>query len=150
MSSSPIPFRMHRTGWFLLAICALIGVEIEGPSLGLPFAVFLLVSLLLHETGHMLAARALWVPVHEFGLTMGGAYNRRAFARRRRDEILISAAGPMMNLCVAVPCLFVPQIGTQLAMGNVALCVVNLLPIPASDGSRILRTLRQAGAPGAA
>jgi Zn-dependent protease len=31
-----------------------------------------------------------------------------------------------------------PVIGTQLALCNMMLCVVNLLPIKSSDGSRIL------------
>jgi len=66
----------------------------------------------------------------------------------RRDEVLISIAGPLTNLCLAIPFLFVPGIGTQLALGNLALCVVNLLPIPSSDGLHILQTLRHSGLPG--
>ena len=93
----------------------------------------------------MSAATALGVPVREFGLRLGGAYTRRAYASRRRDEILISAAGPMMNLFLVLPLLLVPRVGAQLALGNLALCVVNLLPLPSSDGLRILRTLRGSG-----
>ena len=95
----------------------------------------------------MFVATRLRVPVKEFGLRMGGAYNRRAYATRRRDEVLISAAGPMMNLLLVVPFLFVPQIGPQLALGNLALGLVNLLPFPSSDGLRILRTLWGVGLP---
>jgi Zn-dependent protease len=145
-----VPFRMHSTGWVLCAICGAIGVWLGGWRLGVPIGVSLLVSLLLHEVGHMLAARLLWVPVREFGLRLGGAYNRRAFASRRRDEILISAAGPLMNLLLVVPVLFIPRIGVQLALGNLALCVVNLLPIPSSDGLRILRAVWYPGRPGSA
>jgi Zn-dependent protease len=46
-----------------------------------------------------------------------------------------------MNLFLVVPLLFVPQLGAQLALCNLLLCVVNLLPLPSSDGLRILRTL---------
>lgn len=137
-----VPFRIHHTGWFLIAICILIGVWRGGWSLGLPMGALLLASLIMHEVGHMGAAMMLGVPVREFGLRLGGAYNRRAYATSRRDEVFISAAGPLMNLCLAIPLLWLPGIGTQLALGNVALCVVNLLPIPASDGLHILQTLR--------
>lgn len=143
-----VPFRMHSTGWVLCAMCVAIGVWLGGWRLGLPIGFFLLVSLLLHEVGHMLMARLLWVPVREFGLRMAGAYNWRAYATRRRDEILISAAGPMMNLLLVVPVLFIPRIGAQLALGNLALCLVNLLPIPSSDGLRILRTALYSGGRG--
>jgi len=136
MSRFIVPFRMHNTGWFLLIVCVALGFQIGGLLLALPIGALLIASLLLHEVGHMLAATALRVPVREFGLRLGGAYNRRAYATRRRDELIISAAGPLMNLFLVVPLLFVPRLGGQLA-----LCVVNLLPLPSSDGLRILRTL---------
>ncbi len=141
MSRFIVPFRMHNTGWFLLIICVILGFQIGGLRLALPIGALLVSSLLLHEVGHMLAATALRVPVREFGLRMGGAYNRRALAARRRDELIISVSGPLMNLLLVVPLLFVPRLGGQLALCNLLLCVVNLLPLPSSDGLRILRTL---------
>lgn len=136
-----VPFRMHNTGWILFALCVLLGIRISGLRLGLAVGAALVVSLLLHEMGHMLAAIMLRVPVREFGLCLRGAYNRRAYAGRRRGEILISAAGPLMNLFLVVPFLYLPVIGTKLALCNLTICVVNLLPIPSSDGLRILRTI---------
>jgi Zn-dependent protease len=79
--------------------------------------------------------------VREFGLRLGGAYNRRAYATRRRDEILIAASGPLMNLLLILPLIFVPRVGPQLATCNLFLGVINLLPFPSSDGLRILRNL---------
>lgn len=139
---------MHSTGWVLLVLCVLIGMQIGGWRLSLPIGMLLVASLLLHEVGHMLAATLLGVPVREFGLALAGAYNRRAYATRRRDEILISAAGPLMNFCLGFPLLFVPHIGTQLALCNVMLCIVNLIPLPSSDGLRIWRNLWNTSAPG--
>ena len=141
MSRFIVPFRMHNTGWFLLIVCVFLGFQIGGLPLALPIGALLIASLLLHECGHMLAATLLRVPVREFGLRLGGAYNRRAYATRRRDELIISASGPLMNLFLVVPLLFVPRLGGQLALCNLLLCVVNLLPLPSSDGLRILRTL---------
>jgi Zn-dependent protease len=101
-------------------------------------------SLLLHEMGHMLVASMLGVPVREFGLCLGGAYNRRGTASRRRQELLIASAGPMVNLLL-IGSLVLPLIGPQLAYCNLVLCVVNLLPLPSSDGLRILRALSGSG-----
>src|SRR5208337_1471561 len=112
---------MHRTGWFLILLCVAAGVWIGGWRLGLPEGALFLASLLLHEAGHMLAATLLKVPVREFGLELRGAYIRRAHATRRRDEILIAASGPLMNLLLVVPCIFVPRMGPQLAMCNLML-----------------------------
>jgi len=136
-----VPFRMHDTGWLLLALCFLLGIELSGLRLGLAVGAGMAASLLLHEVGHMLAAIMLGVPVREFGLCLSGAYNRRAYAGRSRDEVLISAAGPLMNLFLVLPLLYLPVIGTKLALCNLALCVVNLLPLPSSDGLRMLRTI---------
>jgi len=141
MSRLRVPFCMHRTGWFLVLVCVVLGVRMGGWQLGIPEAALFLLSLLLHEAGHILAAAALKVPVREFGLELRGTYVRRAYATRRRDEILIAASGPLMNLLIVVPFIFLPRLGLQLAMCNMMLAVINLLPLPSSDGLRILRNL---------
>ena len=141
MSRLRVPFCMHRTGWFLVLVCVVLGVRMGGWQLGIPEAALFLLSLLLHEAGHILAAAALKVPVREFGLELRGTYVRRAYATRRRDEIMIAASGPLMNLLMVVPFIFLPRLGLQLAMCNLMLAVINLLPLPSSDGLRILRNL---------
>jgi len=136
-----VPFRMHKTGWVMPGMCCLLGASLCGWRVGIIEGALVIASLLLHEVGHMSAAAMLGVPVREFGLCWRGAYNRRAFASRRRDEILISFAGPLTNLFLALPMLMLPVIGTQLALCNLLLCIVNLLPVPSSDGLRILRNI---------
>ncbi len=135
-----IPFHMHSSGWLVVAFCYVLGIRLSGWWLGLVVAALMVASLLLHEVGHMLAATFLGVQVSEFGLCLKGAYNRRAPSSRRR-EVLISSAGPLMNLVLVIPFLFVPVFGVSLALCNLMLCIFNLLPLPSSDGLRILRAL---------
>ena len=97
-----VPFRMHDSGWLLLALCMLFSVALCGLSRGMVLGYLVAASLVLHELGHIAACFVLRVPVREFGLCLGGAYNRRAYAGRRRDEAIISAAGPLMNLCLVL------------------------------------------------
>lgn len=148
MSRLRVPFCMHRTGWLLVLLCAALGVRIAGWQLGIPVGALLLASLLLHEAGHMLAAAMLRVPVRELGIELRGTYLKRSQSTRRRDEILIAASGPLMNLLVVVPLIFVPRLGLQLALCNLLIGVVNLVPLPSSDGLRILRNLAGSVLPG--
>ncbi len=140
MSRFRVPFRMHASGWVVVGFCSVIGIRLCGLWHGLALGALIVASLLLHEIGHMLVALVLGVPVREFGLCMGGAYNRRGTARRRREELLIASAGPLVNLLL-VATLILPSIGPQLAFCNMVICVMNLLPLPSSDGLRILRAI---------
>jgi Zn-dependent protease len=137
-----VPFRMDRKGWLVVALCILFEIVLRGVWLGFAAGVLLVGCLLFHEVGHMVAAMALGVPVREFGLCAYGAYTRRARSSRRRNEVLISLAGPVMNLLLVFPFLSVPRIGIQLAFCNLTLFVLNLVPLPSSDGLRILNTIR--------
>ncbi len=148
MTPLKVPFRIHSNGWLIPVFCAVTAFRIAGLTLALPIGALLLASLLLHEAGHILAALYFRVPVREFGLAFAGAYTRRAYATRRRHEILIAAAGPAMNLLLVIPFLFLPQYGAQLALCNLLLGIINLLPIPSSDGLRILKAIWYPTAPG--
>jgi len=79
--------------------------------------------------------------------------NWNNFRHRRWDDILVSGAGPAMNLLTAILILGVMKIiqlagGTaylnpilDLARLSLFLCFFNLLPIPPLDGGHILRNL---------
>lgn len=108
---------------------------------GLEAGLLLLTCLLAHELGHVFMAWLLGVPTREVGLCLLGAYHRRAYSTRRRDEMLIAASGPLTNLLLSFPLLFVPHVGFQVSMCCFMLGVINLIPLPSSDGLRILRNL---------
>jgi len=72
---------------------------------------------------------------------------------RRRDDVLISLAGPAMNLALAVVTMGLAKAGlladstvmvrmaVQLTELSLLLCFFNLLPIPPLDGSHLLKNL---------
>ena len=71
----------------------------------------------------------------------------------RVDDILVSMAGPAMNLVLAVALVALARIGlighweqftglcVQMAALSLLLCFFNLIPIPPLDGSHVLRNL---------
>jgi Zn-dependent protease len=71
----------------------------------------------------------------------------------RMDDILITLAGPWMNLLLAVVIMALARVGVsvhsdgmvevclQVARLSLLLCFLNLLPIPPLDGSRVVRVL---------
>jgi Zn-dependent protease len=117
-------------------------------------------SLLAHELGHALAARAFGIYVHSVELfAFGGVTRMIGYSRRPRDEFLVAAAGPVVTLALAV--LFgvpwsvlrflVPQhlplvhllttvIGYA-ALFNLILLLFNMLPGYPLDGGRVAQGL---------
>ena len=80
-------------------------------------------------------------------------FNPRNFSHPRRDQILVTAAGPASNLIIAAAAALalnvipfgvtglVGAIAERAVMLNALLAVFNLLPIPPLDGGQILMAL---------
>lgn len=91
-----------------------------------------------------------------FGWAKPVTINPNNFKQPRRDDILVSAAGPAANLVTAFVFLFFlvlatkyfgrPSQGTFLVLQliiiyNINFAIFNMLPVPPLDGSHILREL---------
>ena len=119
----------------------------------LSYILSLIVALVIHELGHLVAARACCVPVMEFGLGWGrklfgfragdvdysfralpvGAYVRLDIEELQRrplsQQALVLLAGVIVNLLAAAIA------GTnKFALINLILATTNLLPIYQQDG----------------
>ena len=95
---------------------------------------------LLHELAHVLAALLLGVKVKRFGLCWRGVYIVRE-AGTDWQNLLISLAGPLANLALAAAALLVFRRGAIFCAMNLLFGVINLLPIPCSDGLRACKLL---------
>ncbi len=109
---------------------------------GITATALLVGCLLAHEAGHCLMALLTNTRVSEIGLCVRGAYTRRDQAEGF-TELLISAAGVIVNAMIAVAFWNTSGILLWLAQMNAILVVINLLPIRGSDGQRMLAKLRE-------
>ena len=97
-------------------------------------------AMILHECGHVVAALACGIRVKRVGLCSKGLYTVRE-PGPTWINVAVSAAGPVVNLLLAV---VLWRSMPSFAQVNVIACLYNLLPIPNSDGTRILGLLKPA------
>lgn len=94
-------------------------------------------AMILHECGHIGTAFLCGVKVKKVGFSRRGLYTVRE-AGPKWSNVIISAAGPLVNLLLAIA---LWNTLTIFAEVNLVACIFNLLPIPHSDGTRILALL---------
>lgn len=119
--------------------------------LSLAVGVSLVVSVALHEIGHALVARASGAHVDHIALTLwGGHTTYRARRVGALPSVLISLAGPAVNLVIAIGAAMAeraaPGAGSSHLLSmisslNWALAVFNVLPGLPMDGGRALESL---------
>jgi len=136
-----VSFTVHRSGWLLIAVLVAFGYRDLGLGRGILGGLLVTVSLVIHELAHVLVASFFAVPVHGVGIKFIGAYNFRKYARRRMHDVIIAAAGPLCSLLLTFGSFFVPRVGVWLAEWNFGIAFMNLLPLPGTDGYRILKTI---------
>lgn len=147
-----IDLYLHATFLLLLAYGAVQGIDV----LLLVTAVF--GCIVLHELGHALTARLYGIPTRDITLyPIGGVARLERMPRAPGAEFLITLAGPLVNVAIAVTlALVIGLIGffqtgfrgslvldflSQLMWVNVVLAVFNMIPAFPMDGGRILRAL---------
>ncbi len=124
--------------------------------LGLLMAAF--ASVLLHEYGHALMARRFGIQTKDIIITpIGGLARLEGMPQKAFEELLITIAGPLVNLVIAALLAvyifasggaWIPSDGFEglaefpvvLMWMNIALFVFNLIPAFPMDGGRILRS----------
>ncbi|RNL86234.1 site-2 protease family protein [Halostreptopolyspora alba] len=121
---------------------------------GLVAGLLLVLSIVVHELAHALVARAKGVQIDGITLwLLGGVAQMRSEPTSPRDELQISAVGPLASLTLGLVFGLLagaialagpagaPVLATFgfVAWANVLLAVFNLLPAAPLDGGRVLR-----------
>lgn len=154
--------RVHYTFLLLLAWLGTVFWLQSGPVAaldGLLFVILLFACVLLHEFGHVVAARRYGIHTRDITLLpIGGVAALDRMPEKPTQEIIVALAGPAVNLVIAgililifgarlnflMPQIspeFAGQLASRLATVNFALAVFNLVPAFPMDGGRVLRAL---------
>ena len=151
-----IPIRVHFTFLFLVVLVgALLAGTGEPAALAVATLLAIFGCLLLHELGHALVARQLGIGTREIVLLPIGGITRFAGIPSGGAELLIAAAGPAVNLAIAIGlALLITALGlpwdlvseswpasllVRLVLANALIFGFNMLPAFPMDGGRILR-----------
>lgn len=143
-------------GWVVL-MHTRAGGDVGDALRGVALLLAVFACVVLHEFGHALTARRYGIPTRDITLLpIGGVARLARMPEDPRQELLVAAAGPAVNVVLAgllaatlglvvgrVPVtgmtLFGGRFLEQLMWINVVLVVFNLLPAFPMDGGRILR-----------
>jgi Zn-dependent protease/CBS domain-containing protein len=126
---------------------------------GVIFVALLFFCVLLHEFGHIFAARRYGVKAPDVTLwPFGGIANLERIPEKPSQELVIAIAGPLVNVAIAAALLLylgsttdamhlmqVEQVNVglaaKLAGANLFLALFNMIPAFPMDGGRVLRAL---------
>ncbi|OBX27232.1 Zn-dependent protease [Gelidibacter algens] len=161
--------QIHWT-FFLLIAWIVFSEILSGSStdrilFNLQFILAVMICVLLHELGHLLAAKRFGVKTKKMVLLpIGGISTVDNTTESPKVEFLITLAGPLVNIIIAIVLFFVIPVRDYISFNlgeyftalndfsvrtflfflfivNVALAVFNMIPAFPLDGGRILRAL---------
>ncbi|MEL1250998.1 site-2 protease family protein [Aurantiacibacter gilvus] len=140
-----------------IGLTALLDQGVGAAVSSLVFFSLLFICVVLHEFGHILAARRFGVRTPDvLLLPIGGVSRLERIPEEPRKEIIIALAGPLVSFVIGLFVLVVlgfPQVDlvnglagpeailVQLGWLNIFLGAFNLIPAFPMDGGRVLRAL---------
>ncbi len=154
--------RVHVTFLILVGWYAYVAYTMGGQAAAVAAAAFILLvfgCVLLHEFGHILAARRYGIRTPEVLLSpIGGLARLERLPEEPRQELVVALAGPAVTLAIILALggwlratgwreplfLFTPgaeHLVPSIFRVNVVLLLFNLLPAFPMDGGRVLRAL---------
>jgi Zn-dependent protease len=166
---SGIKIIVHWTFFFLIAWVVFSELKRGGTTnsvlfnLALVLAVF--VCVVLHELGHALTAKRFGINTNKITLLpIGGMASLERIPESPKQELLVTLAGPLVNVLIAIFLYFIVPVNEFLHLNftetfetlssftlqsflfylyvvNIGLVVFNLIPAFPMDGGRILRAL---------
>jgi Zn-dependent protease/predicted transcriptional regulator len=153
--------KIHITFILFLAWIAFSGWSRGGPAAALDstlFIVLLFACVVLHEFGHIAAARRYGIRTPEVTLLpIGGVASLQRLPSDPAQELIVALAGPAVNLVIGL--VLIAALGSahpsdlqqiddpklsllgRLAIANIFLVVFNLIPAFPMDGGRVLHAL---------
>jgi len=153
-----IPLKVHATFLLLLLLIFFAGASVIGMGglYGVIFVILIFASVVFHELSHAMVARHFGIAVEDITLLpIGGVARMVKTPEKPTQEILVSAAGPISSLVLAVLLWFVANLTgidvnfseaakegnllVDLIVVNIVLAIFNLLPAFPMDGGRVLR-----------
>jgi Zn-dependent protease len=135
---------------FLLGLIIFFSFNASAPVTSLVFPAVLVGSIYLHEIGHAWGCKIQGIPVREVVLHGGGGYCLPSRSLSRKEDELVTAMGPIVNLTLwAVSSLVLDfmtnplayHLLSTIALVNLFLAIFNLFPMIPLDGGRLFQLL---------
>lgn len=168
-SISGIKIIVHWTFFFLIAWIVFSELHRGGTTESIVFNVVLVLAVfacvVLHELGHALTAKHFGISTKKITLLpIGGMASLERIPESPKQELLVTLAGPLVNVAIAILLYFLVPVNTfmhlnftetlETLMGftlqnflfylflvNIGLVLFNMVPAFPMDGGRILRAL---------